>query len=323
MPDDEGVMNTYPALHLIDLDQALPGQRRFISCWARSGPGPAFIVDPGPPSTADRLIAELERLGIADLDFILLTHIHLDHGGAVARVLQRWPQARVVCHPLGRRHLVAPARLWKGSLAVLGDKARVYGEPLPVPPAALAGYEDLAAHGITVTETPGHAPHHVCFRMGEDLFLGEAAGTLSTLGTGTDTREPYLRPATPPPFRLKVALRSLDLLLAADPVPRRLLFAHHGMFTGDARGLLRAAREQLALWVEVCREAVARRGRRDSGDEGAEDVLLGDLLDDLAAELLRRDPFYAPIVRLPADIQERERTFTRQSLGGIIGSLRT
>lgn len=304
-------------LHLIDLDQPLPGQRRFISCWARSGPGPAFIVDPGPPSTADRLIAELERLGIADLDFILLTHIHLDHGGAVAHVLRRWPGARVVCHPLGRRHLVAPARLWEGSLAVLGDKARVYGEPLPVPPAALAGYEDLAAHGISVIETPGHAPHHVCFGLGDDLFLGEAAGTFSTLGRGSDTAEPYLRPAAPPPFRPEVALHSLDLLLAADPAPRRLLFAHHGMFTGDARGLLRSAREQLVLWVATTREVAAGIGLPNPGQDPAAD----SLLDTIAAELRRRDPHFARIDRLPADIQEREREFTRQSLRGILGSL--
>ena len=299
-------------LHLIDLDQDLPGQRRFISCWAQLGPGPTYVVDPGPPSTGPRLVAELEGLGLARLDFVLLTHIHLDHGGATAGVLARWPEARVVCHPRGRAHLADPERLWRGSLAVLGEKARVYGEPAPVPADALADQAEAAARGIEVIETPGHAPHHVCFRHGGRLFLGEAAGTYSTLGRGPDTPEPYLRPATPPRYRPEVAQASLDRLLALDPPPRELIFAHHGRHTGDARALLRAARDQLDLWLSVCRE------QRTAAGPGADP---DRLMDAIAAALLRRDPFFARGRHLPADIRVRERDFTRQTLRGMLGRL--
>ncbi len=299
-------------LHLIDLDQPLPGQRRFISCWARVAPDLAFVVDPGPPSTGERLVATLEELGLARLDFVLLTHVHLDHGGTTARLLARWPAARVVCHPRGREHLADPSRLWRGSLAVLGDKARVYGEPAPVPAAALADPAEAAARGIAMIETPGHAAHHACFRHGGDLFLGEAAGTYATLGRGDDTPEPYLRPATPPRFRLATATASLAKLLALDPAPRALLFAHHGRHTGDARTLLAAARDQLDLWVTVCRE------RRDAAGPGADpDALMAAI----AAELRRRDPYYARGALLPADIREREADFTRQTLRGMLGYL--
>ena len=95
-------MNTTPRLHLIDLDQDLPGQRRFISCWVSISEDLAFIVDPGPPSTADHLTARLEKLGVSHLDFILLTHVHLDHGGCTARILNRWPNAQISLLGSGR-----------------------------------------------------------------------------------------------------------------------------------------------------------------------------------------------------------------------------
>ncbi len=314
-------MADHNALQLIDLDQALPGQRRFISCWARVDPavGPTFIVDPGPPATSDRLVAALEQRGLERLGFILLTHIHLDHGGCTAQVLRRWPGARVICHPRGRAHLADPGRLWRGSRQVLGLKAEVYGQPQPVPEAALGTYAEAAAAGITITETPGHAPHHICFGVGDDLFLGEAAGTYSDLGGGPMTPEYYLRPATPPRFDLDVAQGSLRRLLALDPAPGVLRFAHHGAYAGDTRGLLRIAHDQFALWVDVCRRVSDPGGGETTDAEAAENTAL---LDAIAGELERCDPLFARGKALPADIRERERDFTRQSLRGMLGYLR-
>lgn len=300
------------SLHLIDLDQRLPGQREFISCWVRIGT-PSFIVDPGPPATAGRLIGALEDLGLERLDYVLLTHIHLDHAGATREILERWPKARVVCHKRGRAHLADPTRLWAGSLAVLKEKAEAYGEPAPVPEAALADYGEVRARGIDVILTPGHAPHHLAFRQGDDLFLGEAAGTFSDLGRGPDNESYYLRPATPPRFMLEVAQDSLDRLLALEPLPRRLLFAHHGAFSGDVRRLLEKARAQLSLWVAVCREIAGA----DADEAGAEERLHADI----TAALLDRDPEFAWLADLPEDIQTREQDFTRQTLRGMLGYL--
>ncbi len=308
-----------PGLHLIDLDQDLTGQRRFISCWVWKSDELTFVVDPGPPSTGARLVAALEELGIERLDFVLLTHIHLDHAGTTAGVLERWPMARVVCHERGRRHLIDTARLWEGSLAVLREKARVYGEPRPIPKSALADIDELTAHGIETIPTPGHAPHHVCFRHGSRLFLGEAAGTFSTLDRGSDTREPYLRPATPPMFKLEVARASIDRLLALDPLPEQLLFAHHGFYCGDTRALLTTARDQLELWVGVVGDVANERGGLPAlGDDAIEE----GFFTAIATTLAQRDPYFARGDELADDIQVRERDFTRQTLRGITGYLR-
>ncbi|MBM4131835.1 MBL fold metallo-hydrolase [bacterium] len=304
-------------LHLIDLDQPLPGQRRFISCWARLDGPVTYVVDPGPPRSAGALVAKLRELGLRRLDLVLLTHVHLDHGGATALVLEAFPGARVVCHPDARRHLADPGRLWAGSRQVLGRKAEVYGEPRPVPPAALADDDEAGRLGIDVIPTPGHAPHHVAFRDGDDLFLGEAAGTFATLGRGPLNPDYYLRPATPPRFRPEVAQASLDRLLALEPLPRRLRFAHHGWFGGDGRRLLADARGQIDLWLAACREGLDAR----PGVVGDAAGVTDELLDDIAARAFLRDRLFARGEELDADIRERERDFTRQSLRGMLGYL--
>jgi len=306
-------------LHLIDLDQDLPGQRRFISCWVSIGEDLVFIVDPGPPSTAPHLIARLEGLGVSRLDFILLTHIHLDHGGCTAAVLRRWPDAKVICHEKGRPHLADPTRLWQGSLSVLGHKAEVYGQPAPVPPGALAGFDTLGERGVETIPTPGHAPHHVTFRHGGHLFLGEAAGTFSDLGAGPRSEDYYLRPATPPRFFPEVARASLDRLLALDPLPDRLLFAHHGDFSGDVGKLLTTARDQLALWVDTVAATLADLRGLPHSEQPADEAALMDLI---ATRLVGIDSRFARGSELPDDIRRRERDFTNQTLRGVLGYLR-
>lgn len=315
-------MGTSPVsarLHLVDLDQQLSGQRRFISCWVSIAPDLTFIVDPGPPSTEDYLVGELEKLGVENLDYILLTHVHLDHGGCTARILERWPGARVVCHVKGRPHIVDPARLWAGSQQVLGEKAAVYGEPAPVPVESLAEFAEIEARGIKVVDTPGHAAHHLAFVHGDRVFLGECAGTFSALGQGPENEEYYLRPATPPRFHLETAEASLERVLALNPLPRRLLFAHHGEFAGDTRGLLESARKQLRQWTATVAEvraslAALPHTEQPEGEAG--------LMALLRAALRDVDSHYARGTLLPTDIQERERDFSRQTLRGILGYLK-
>jgi glyoxylase-like metal-dependent hydrolase (beta-lactamase superfamily II) len=116
-------------LALIDLDQPKEGYRKFLSSWLCRADGLTFVVDPGPRSTVDHLIDELARRGVTRVDYILLTHIHIDHGGGAAELLAAFPGARLYCHPAGVRHMIEPSGLWKGSLAVLGDVAEMYGAP--------------------------------------------------------------------------------------------------------------------------------------------------------------------------------------------------
>ena len=293
-------------LQLIDLDQPRPGYRKFIACWLRSRDGLTYVVDPGPANTIPHLVGELRRRGVARLDRILLTHIHLDHGGGAGQLAAAYPEARVVAWEPAHRHLVDPERLWEGSLKVLGDTARLFGEPTPVPRDRLDPPDALAPLGIGWLPTPGHAVHHVGYVDGDLLYAGEAAGMTCPVPGGAR----YQRPATPPRFHPDAALASLDALLALDPMPRRLAWAHHGL-GGAPAPLLRDARGQIGLWLAVAADLRAEFG--------------GAWNPELQREAIRRlaaaDPLFAPFAALPDDLRAREDEFLRNTLEGMLGHL--
>jgi glyoxylase-like metal-dependent hydrolase (beta-lactamase superfamily II) len=297
---------------LIDLDQALPGYREFLSSWVHVGPDLAFVVDPGPTSTVYALIDRLRALGVKRLDFVLITHVHIDHGGGVGALLRAFPEARVICHEKGVPHLLDPARLWQGSLEVLREVARVYREPAPVPPERIAPAAEAEAQGIRVIPTPGHAPHHLSFVFGDTLIAGEAIALRCPLPPPHAHRL-FLRPATPPRFYLEEALASIDRLLALEPAPRTVLFAHYGALD-EPREILQAGRRQLEQWVDVVRGVL---GPRAAPAGPVSPVLVARVHE----RLLQDDPLYANFVHLAPDIRQREMHYLGQTLEGIVGYL--
>jgi glyoxylase-like metal-dependent hydrolase (beta-lactamase superfamily II) len=306
-------MNPQP-FHLVDLDQDLPGYREFLSAWAYTGPGLTFVVDPGPTSTIEHLIARLRALGVARLDFVLVTHVHIDHAGGVGSLLRVFPEARVVCHEKGVAHLVDPTRLWQGSLEVLREVARVYGEPSPVPAEAIASIAEAEARGIRVIPTPGHAAHHLSFVLGDVLIAGEAVALRCPLPPPYTNRL-FMRPATPPRFFLEEALASIDRLRAIAPEPATILFAHYGAL-GGTREILDAGRRQLELWVQVVREELGPQ--RSAGKLGRVPPML---ISRVHERLQIEDPLYANFERLAPDVRQRELHYLGQTLEGIVGYL--
>jgi glyoxylase-like metal-dependent hydrolase (beta-lactamase superfamily II) len=166
-----------------------------------SGTAGTAIVDPGPTSCLDTLEASLALHGqsFASVTHLLLTHIHLDHAGAVGTILRRHPRIQVVVHERGARHLVDPSKLLDSATRLYGDAMdRLWGEVAPVPERNLlvvAGGEAVAAGGRTfeVAYTPGHASHHVCYfdRASGVALVGDTAGVCVEGG--------YVLPPTPPP----------------------------------------------------------------------------------------------------------------------------
>ena len=98
-------------LFLIDLPQKLEGFHNFIGAWVYRDEDVCFLVDPGPAASINALEEALRALEVTHLDFILLTHIHIDHAGGTGKILARFPGARVICHPAGIKHMVNPAKL--------------------------------------------------------------------------------------------------------------------------------------------------------------------------------------------------------------------
>ncbi len=281
----------------IDLDQpSLKGFRQFISAWLYREKRFTLLIDPGPLSTIAHLISELRRHNIEELDYVLLTHIHIDHAGGTGALLREFPEARVICHPEAIRHLVSPERLWQGSCKVLGKLAERFGEIVPVPANRIAFAKQLGKIGLRAFLTPGHAPHHCCYLIGDLLFAGEVAGVRSEVPQGI-----YMRPATPPRFLLQVALASLDHMIAL--APRRMVFAHYGL-TDAALEHLQIGRRQLLLWVRgVAETASAEPSQRE---------------EQISAWLMEKDEIYRNVLQLPSDILSREGYFLGNTLRGMI-----
>jgi glyoxylase-like metal-dependent hydrolase (beta-lactamase superfamily II) len=281
----------------IDLDQpGLTGFRQFISSWLYCGEGFTLVVDPGPLSTIPHLIAELRCTGVQRLDYILLTHIHIDHAGGTGALLREFPAATVICHPDGIRHLVAPEKLWEGSKKVLGPQlATAYGEIVPVPQGNILFEEQIGATGIRAFLTPGHAQHHCCYLLDDLLFAGEVAGVRCVVPRGI-----LIRPATPPRFILETALDSVERMLALRP--RRMVFAHYGLVDTAAEHL-EIARNQLLLWVR--------------GATSVAPVAEAEREEALFAWLLEHDEHYRNIEQLPEDIRARERYFFGNTYRGM------
>lgn len=286
-------------LFLIDLDQQLEGFHKFISCWIYTKNDIIIIIDPGPASTIPVLVKALQKLHIHTIDYILLTHIHIDHAGGAGALLPKYPAARVICHPKAIPHMVNPEKLWQGSLEVLGSVAEAYQPIVPIAETKMSFQSKIIVEDkliIDVIETPGHAAHHMNFLIDGFLFAGEVAGVNFPL-----KNDFYLRIATPPRFIYDVYKNSL--YKAAQLECDAICFGHYDM-RSDVSRVFDAAKEQLHLWIETIRASYKRNNN----------VQPVEIFEDL----LSTDRCMTTFKTLEPDIQKREQYFALNSIKGML-----
>jgi len=288
-------------LFLITLPPPIPGFDDFIGCWLYIG-NISFIIDPGPSVTSKALARALEELKVSRLDYIFLTHIHIDHAGGVGDIAARFPESPIICHKAGIPHLVEPSRLWEGSLKTLGETAKAYGPIKPVSSDRLIRADQFKSDIITSVFTPGHSPHHVSYLTEKYLFAGEAAGVFLPLDSGLE----YLRPATPPKFFLEISTDSIDALIEKNPL--NICYGHHGI-KGNAVEMLNKHRSQLMLWKKIIRKEI-----QNSND---------DFLTSCFNRLLKEDPLLADFSHMSQPVQKREQEFIINSIKGYEGYLKS
>lgn len=263
LPADTGLIDL---LHL--------GRPHVIGTYLLLGDQPA-LIDPGPASTLENLEAGLARhgLALADIQTLLLTHIHLDHAGATGTLLHRYPHMRVYVHGRGAPHLVDPEKLVRSATRLYGEAMpRLWGPILPVPEQAidiLAGGETLhiGARTLRVYDAPGHASHHV-------FYFDEQSGAAWIGDTGGVCRPdvPVARPATPPPdIDIEAWQRTLDTLHSLDP--QVLLLTHFGP-AYEPSSYLEDYRTVLLQWAET-----VQAGLLSGADEAAQIAQLGELAE--------------------------------------------
>ncbi|MCJ7634655.1 MBL fold metallo-hydrolase [Candidatus Bathyarchaeota archaeon] len=276
-------------LFMVELETG--GFKNLICSYVIKGKKP-FLVESGPTNSIPNLLSGLKELNVEleDVEYVAVTHIHLDHAGGVGTLLKFLPNAQLLVHPRGMPHLIDSKRLWPSSQNVLGFVSEIFGKPEPVPKDRVIpvtdGTFDLGfGSKLIVTETVGHASHNLSFleSFNGGVFPGDAAGTYFP---GFDV----VVPTTPPPFHLDSALASLDKLISLKPTA--LYYSHFGK-AADAIQRLKDYKLQLQLWADIAEEGVRENW---SLEQVRDRILTEDKVMSLVADFVKSHHIYSKTV---------------------------
>ncbi len=210
---------------------------QLAACYLIEENGGAGIIETGTGFSIPTILAVLKhkQIPLENILYVMPTHVHLDHAGGAGHMMQQFPNAKLLIHPRGARHMVDPGKLWQGALAVYGEQAmqRMYGELVPVDESRIiiANDEkvlDLNGRPLLFIDTPGHARHHysVYDERSKGFFTGDTFGMaypeLSSTGL------PYIMPSTSPvQFDPDAWYGTLQRYL--EYKPERMFLTHYGM----------------------------------------------------------------------------------------------
>ena len=240
MPDLPFVQTLGHGIHAIDTGFHRP---MFDASYLLVENGRAAFIDTGTNHSVPRLLAALRSLGLTPeaVDFVIATHVHLDHAGGAGLLMQHLPAAMLVVHPLGAPHLIDPTRLMNSARAVYGDTevARSYGDVVRVAAQRVQRTEDgftlqLNGRPLKFLDTPGHARHHHCIwdERSRGFFTGDTFG-LSYREFDT-AKGAWLMPTTTPiQFEPEALRTSVQRLLAYEP--ECMYLTHYGRVTDVPR----------------------------------------------------------------------------------------
>ncbi len=248
----------------------------------------AAVIDTGTRDAVPRVLAALDALGIprGHVDWVVLTHVHLDHAGGAGHLMRALPGARLAVHPRGVPHMVDPGRLWAGTVEVYGAAAAesMYGEPVPVAADRIVPLPDgtvlpLAGRRLECLDTPGHARHHVAIRDDATghLFVGDTFG-ISYRELDADGRPFAFPSSTPVQFDPDAMRATLRRLIALRP---EAVYLTHWSRVGDVprlgATLLRLVDRYEALALEArTRAGDSPEALSEALEHGMEALLLGE-----------------------------------------------
>lgn len=233
--------------------------------------GRVAIVDTGTMASLAPTLEALSALGLSadSVDYVMLTHIHLDHAGGAGAMMGAFVNARLVVHPRGLRHMVDPSQLIAGVTSVYGadEVRRLYGEILPIDarriiPATHGLSVDLAGRELLCLDTPGHARHHICLLDGKsgNIFAGDIFG-LSYRELDTDGRQFIFPTTTPVQFDPQAMHASLDLVMSYRPP---FVYLTHYSQVADTAAKAARLHELVDAHVRIARREQSAGGDRQS-----------------------------------------------------------
>jgi glyoxylase-like metal-dependent hydrolase (beta-lactamase superfamily II) len=252
-------------IHTIDTGFVRP---RFDAAYLVVESGRGAFIDCGTNFAVPRMLAALDEAGIsaAEVDWLILTHVHLDHAGGAGELIARLPNAKLVVHPRGARHMIDPSVLWAGASAVYGEAVmeQTYGRLRPIPADRVIEAPDghvveLAGRPLRCIDTPGHARHHLTVydERANACFTGDVFG-LSYRDFDT-ANGPFILPTTSPvQFDPPALHASIERLLALQP--DAMYLTHYGRVE-DVERLAADLHVQIDAMVDLARAAHGKPDR--------------------------------------------------------------
>ncbi len=221
-------------IHQLDTQFQRPNM---AACYILEDHGEVAIIETGTKDTVLLIYACLEALGLKQeqVKYVIPTHVHLDHAGGVGLLMQQLPNATLLVHEKGARHMIDPSKLQAGATAVYGEAEfkKTYGDLIPVVADRVLSpaHEQMITLGkrsLTFLDSPGHARHHFCIfdDQSQGFFTGDTFGL--AYQELTTKQGPFIFPTTTPVQFDPVALKnSIQMLLAHQP--KRMFLTHYGV----------------------------------------------------------------------------------------------
>lgn len=242
------------------------------------------IVDTGTQYSVPQVQACLTalKLSFEHVDFIILTHIHLDHAGGASALINLCPNAQLVVHPKGARHMADPSKLIAGASAVYGEEqfVKLYGEISPIDAERMIQPNDgdtidFAGRPLTFIDTPGHASHHHCIidQQTNSVFTGDTLGV--AYNALRNEHHSFVMPTTTPvQFNPEALHASIEKVMAYNP---SMLYLTHYSAVKPSAKIIAGLHEQIDDFVMLTQKAA------DSGDDFIE-----SLSEEINEYLVRR-----------------------------------
>lgn len=237
-------------------------QPELAASYLMESDGRYAFIETGTALGVPGLLAELERMGAAreQVDYVIPTHVHLDHAGGAGSLMAALPNARLVIHPRGAKHMIDPTKLWAGAMAVYGEEEmrRTYGEIVPVPAERVVEAPDgfaLDFHGrpLVFIDSPGHANHHFCVwdERSRGFFTGDTFGM--SLRSFDSARGPFVYlPSAPTQFDPDAWHGTLERLMDYSP---QCMYPTHYSRVEDVERLADDLHHQIDVYVQLARES--------------------------------------------------------------------
>lgn len=253
------------------------------------------LIDTGTHNSISQIQYQLEKMSVnwAHVKYIILTHIHLDHAGGASALMKLCPNASLVCHPRGARHMATPDALIASAISVYGKNKfrQMYGDISPISPERIIELDDnntltLGTRQLQFIDTPGHANHHYCIidQQTNSIFTGDTLGisypALNTHG------QLFLFPSTSPTqFNPDALHQSIERVMSE--TPSTLYLTHYGAITPTAY-LIAGLHEQIDDFVMLTQQVL------DDDIDDKETVLKEKILNYLVQRCLNNGCLLAP-----------------------------